>query len=292
MYHWNGMNNDIGQYVKSCPACQTTTDFKTVSNELHPIAVVSPWYHIGMDLIKMPTSKHGNKHILSIDDYFTKWPEAVAIPDKNAETIASTLFDIFLRMGFPAVYSSDQGREFVNSVLELLVEKSKAAHRISSAYHPQTNGLTERFNRTLKDTLIKVCNENQDNWDDFIDEALFAYRAGKQKSTQETPFEIMYDRPPVHVMDSEIPIPSQEEDEARAIQHLSNLRQNILNSTKENIEKSQSQQKKRYKKLHKGKLPYLSPGDQVLRFNCQKASRKGSKLEKKWLGPYIIKSIS
>ena len=124
--------------------------------------------------------------------------------------------------------------------------KSRTSHIIGLS--PQSNGLTERFNRTLKDTLIKVCSDEQDDWDDFIEEAMFAYRSGKQKSTQEAPFEIMYGRLPVHVMDSEIPIPSQEEDQARANQHLSNLRQNILISTKENIEKSQSQQKKRYKK--------------------------------------------
>jgi hypothetical protein len=61
--------------------------------------------------------------------------------------LASSLYKIFLTMGFPAIYSSDQGREFVNSVMSSLIEKTNAVHRISTAYHPQTNGLVERFNQ-------------------------------------------------------------------------------------------------------------------------------------------------
>jgi hypothetical protein len=112
---------------------------------LHPIPIVAPWYHVGIDLVKMTKSKSGNSYILSLVDYFTKWPEAIAIPDKKAETIASSLYTFFLTMVFPAIYSSDQDREFVNSVMSSLIEKTNAVHRISTAYHPQTNSLVERF---------------------------------------------------------------------------------------------------------------------------------------------------
>jgi IS30 family transposase len=80
----------------------------------------------------MPKSKSGNSYILSLVDYFTKWAEAIAIPDKKAETIASSLYKIFHTMGFPAIYSSDQGPEFVNSVMSSLIEKTNAVHRIST----------------------------------------------------------------------------------------------------------------------------------------------------------------
>ena len=96
-------------------------------------------------MVKMPKSKSGNSYILSLVDYFKKWPEAVAIPDKKVETIASSLYTFFLTMGFPAIYSSDQGREVVNSVMLSLIETTNAVHRISTAYHPQANGLVERF---------------------------------------------------------------------------------------------------------------------------------------------------
>ena len=71
---------------------------------------------------------------------------------------------------------------------------TKTDHRVSSAYHPQTNGLVERFNQTLQRCLLKVVNDNQTNWDERLDGALFAYRTAKQKSTKISPFELMYCR--------------------------------------------------------------------------------------------------
>ena len=93
---------------------------KNPDDVLHPIPIVAPWYHVGIDLVKMTKSKNGNSYILSLVDYFTKWP--------------------------------DQGREFANSVMSSLIEKTNAVHRISTAYHPQTNGL------------------NQNDWDIFLPE--------------------------------------------------------------------------------------------------------------------------
>ena len=67
-------------------------------------------------------------------------------------------------------------------------------HRITSAYHPQSNGLVERLNQTLQNTLMKQVNDHQNNWDELLDHALFAFRTSKQKSTKYTPFELMFNR--------------------------------------------------------------------------------------------------
>jgi transposase InsO family protein len=66
-------------------------------------------------------------------------------------------------MGFPAVYSSNQGREFANGIVKQLVEKTKASQRISTAYHPQTNGLVERYNKTIQSMILKTCSPEQDD---------------------------------------------------------------------------------------------------------------------------------
>ena len=78
---------------------------------------------------------------------------------------------------------SDQGREFVNSVKAELFALTGTEHRITSAYHPQTNGLTERFNQTLQTALIKIVNENQNDWEEHLSAVLFAYRTAVQKAT-------------------------------------------------------------------------------------------------------------
>ena len=89
---------------------------------------------------------------------------------------------------------SDQGREFVNSVKEELFALTGTEHRVTSAYHPQTNGLTERFNQTLQTALIKIVNDNQNDWEEHLSAVLFAYRTAQQKATKLSPFEIMYCR--------------------------------------------------------------------------------------------------
>ena len=82
------------------------------------------------------------------------------------------------------VVISDQGREFVNKVNDELMELTGSDHRVTSAYHPQTNGLVERLNQTTQNVLLKLVNENQDNWDELLPSALFAIHTSQQKSTK------------------------------------------------------------------------------------------------------------
>ena len=87
---------------------------------------------------------------------------------------------------------SDQGREFVIQLNQELMKLSGTDHRTTSAYHPQSNGLCERLNQTLQNTLLKRVNDDQDNWDELLPVVLFAIRTSKQKSTCYSPFELMF----------------------------------------------------------------------------------------------------
>lgn len=87
---------------------------------------------------------------------------------------------------------SDQGREFINKVNKHLFQLLGTEDRVSLSYHLQTNDLVERFNQTLQHCLVKLV--NKDNWDEYIDCVLFAYRTSKYHSTNVTPFELMYCR--------------------------------------------------------------------------------------------------
>ena len=97
-------------------------------------------------------------------------------------------------LGCCEVIISDQGREFVNAVQQELFQCTRTKHKVSSAYHPQTNGLTERFNQMLQASLIKIVNRNQNDWDEHLSAILFVYRTSVQKATKVTPFEVMYCR--------------------------------------------------------------------------------------------------
>lgn len=131
---------------------------------------------------------------MTVTDYFSKWPEAKAIPSKEACQVADFLHSLFLRHGFCPCVISDQGREFCNQVSDKLFELTDTEHRVTSAYHPQSNGLAERFNQTLIDSLVKKAHDKQHEWDKHIDSVLFAYRTSKHRSTKMTPFFIMHIR--------------------------------------------------------------------------------------------------
>ena len=151
------MYEDIRAYVQSCDACQRRG--KSHRNEqLHPIPVHTPFYQIGIDFVgPLPLTSNGNKYIITAIDYLTKWLKARAVPEATAEQAANFIYEeIICRHGCPTKILSDRGTHFKNQLIEHLLQKFQIKHLFSTPYHPQTNGLVERFNRTLCESLSKL----------------------------------------------------------------------------------------------------------------------------------------
>ena len=110
---------------------------------------------IGIDWYTLP-EVDGFKHLIVCIDYFSKWSEARAVKDKSAPKVAKFLYEIICRHGCMRIQINYQEKEFVNEVSENLHEMTGTEQRITSAYHPQSNGLCERENCTIKDSLVKV----------------------------------------------------------------------------------------------------------------------------------------
>ncbi|KAL5509510.1 hypothetical protein EMCRGX_G004899 [Ephydatia muelleri] len=198
-FYWIGMVNDVKEYCKTCANCQKANrKFDKFSAELHPIPVKDEvWHTIGVDLIgPLPETQKGNKYIMTVSCLFSKWPEATALPDKIATGVAEFLFLCFTRHGCCKVKISDQGREFVNQVNDELCRLCGIQCNMTSAYHPQSNGLDERFNQTLQRQLLKFVESEQNSWDQFLDAILFSYRVSCQDSTKHSPFYLVYGRQP------------------------------------------------------------------------------------------------
>ncbi|ROT68742.1 hypothetical protein C7M84_013108 [Penaeus vannamei] len=99
-------------------------------------------------------------------DYFTKWPEAYALPDHEAETVAEALVNNFItRFGVPCELHSDQGREFESVVFQECCRLLGIKKTRTTALRPQSDGLVERFNRTLIHEVAKYCSSYQRDWD-------------------------------------------------------------------------------------------------------------------------------
>ena len=153
-----------------------------------------PFQRIGVDLIGpiTPLSSSGKRYILTVVDYATHYPEAVALSGISTEEVAEALCGIYSRVHIPTQVVHDQGTQFMSDVMAEVRRLLSVQNLVSTPYHPQCNGLVERFNGTLKAMLEKLCAERPQDWDRYLDAVLFAYREVKQKSVGFSPFELLW----------------------------------------------------------------------------------------------------
>lgn len=196
-FYWETMYKDIRHYIKTCPDCQRRKMPKTKPlGAMQPIPLIAPWERVGLDLVgPLPVTDNGNKFMAVFMDYFTKWPEVVPIPDAKAETVARAyLYHVICRHGAPKRLLTDLGKNFTSELFKHLNDRLGTKKEFTTAYHPQTDGLVERFNRTLLDMLTMYCAANQEKWDEYLPLVLFAYSTSEHASTLETPFMLTYGR--------------------------------------------------------------------------------------------------
>ena len=144
-----------------------------------------PMEKIAMDIIGLlPTTENGNRFILVVIDYFSRWPEAYAIPNQKAHTVAEKLVQEWIsKYGVMKQLHTHKGKSFENEVLKELTDILRIKKTRTTPYHPQSDGMVERLNRTLKDMLAKTVNDQHNDWDIRIPQVLLAYRTTTHMST-------------------------------------------------------------------------------------------------------------
>ena len=158
--------------------------------------IEEPFRRIAMDIVgPLPRSRAGNRYILVVCDYATRYPDAIPLRSIDAECVAEKMIELFSRVGIPQEILTDQGTNFTSQLLKEVHSMLHINSIRTSPYHPQTDGLVERFNQTLKQMLKKTASEEGKDWDKLIPYLLFAYREVPQMSTGFSPFELMYGRP-------------------------------------------------------------------------------------------------
>ena len=157
-----------------------------------------PFEKIAIDLVtECETSTSGKKHILTIIDHLTGWPEAFPILDKSMDTIVSTFINTYLPVHMcPRYILSDNGTEFKNNLMDQVWKQLGIEWIFSAPYHPQSNGKLEVFHKYLKPTLKKLCEKDPSNWDQYLNQVLTSYRVIPNLATAETPFFLVYGRDP------------------------------------------------------------------------------------------------
>nr|KAG5702344.1 hypothetical protein BaRGS_003011 [Batillaria attramentaria] len=284
-YFWHGMKQEVEDYCRSCCVCQNMNACrKKPAAPLHPIPVPKKkWSLVGMDIIgPLQVTDRGNQYIVALTDHFTKFPVAKAIPCKSSEEVARFMYETICIFGAFDSLITDQGREFINFALDILTDRFNINHRISSAYHPETNGQRERDNRTLKDTLVKIT--DNDDWDELLPAALFAYRTSVHKSTQFSPFLALYGEQAKLPFDVTGDANEQDLNE-EIMDTMKGIHEEVKNKIGENISRAQKKQKEYYDSRRAYDHGFRI-GDKVLIINAARVHRMGGKMAPRFVGPY------
>lgn len=194
-FYWPGLGRDVKQMCRQCSDCQKGNRRKPTRAPLIPLPVMErPWQRIAVDIVgPLDRSRRGNRYLLTVMDFATRYPEAIPLRRTDAATVCEKLIETFSRYGIPEELLSDRGSNFLAKLTKELMEKLGVKHIKTSPYHPQTNGTLERFHSTLKQMLRKTCKDVKD-WDLWIPHLLFAYRETPHSTTGFAPFELMFGR--------------------------------------------------------------------------------------------------
>lgn len=289
-FYWIHCREDVENWCKKCVNCSAVKGPHTRSRgALKLYNVGAPWERIALDVAgPFPTSDSGNKYILVVMDYFTKWPEAFAIPNQEAVTIAEKLVnEVCCRFGVPLEIHSDQGRNFESAVFQETCRIMGMHKTRTTAYHPQSDGMVERFNQTLERHLAKVVESHQKDWDRHIPLFLMSYRSATHESTAVTPAYANFGRElrlPADLLTGRPP------DTPRSItEYASDLRDRIddvHSLVREHGLQASTRMKTRYDR--KANQLGFEEGSWVWLHNPMRKKGKSPKLSPNWEGPYRV----
>ncbi|UYV73872.1 hypothetical protein LAZ67_11001220, partial [Cordylochernes scorpioides] len=295
-YYWPSMLKDVSEFVKTCHLCQSRKGSNHLpSGLLQPIPPANyPFERIGIDFVgPLPSTKRRRKWIIVLTDYYTKYAETKAVSEATVKEVSTFLIEhIILRHGAPRFLISDRGSQFTSNLMKEVMKMCKVKHCFTTSYHPQTNGLTERLNRTLINMISMYVNTDQKNWDEILPFITHAYNTTIQETTGYSPFFLLFGREPMSLLDDEnIPTDSNMDDYDEYIENyldkIARTRQVVINNT----EKTQERMKRNYDKKHNEKI--YEPGHLVAVWTPVRKIGKCEKLLRKYFGPYrILKKLS
>lgn len=291
---WPSMQADIIKYCKECVSCSQ----RKTSPHLRKVPLVNlpevlyPFERTSMDICgPFVTSYSGNKYLLTFQDYFSKYVEAVAIPDQKAETIARVFVtEIIGRHGTPKQLLTDQGPNFVSAVMKNVCQFLNVDKLQTTPYHPQSNGMIERSHRVFKDIMSHYVAKSQQDWDTWVPYVLMAYRFHTQSSTGYSPYFLLHGRDPVLPFDNILkPQTVKYDTDENYVSELMARLNSVFTIVRANLSRSKEKQAIQYNKTASekhftlGQLVYLH--DPSIRTGLSK------KLEKPWTGPYRVVEI-
>ena len=295
-FYWPRLSTDVKLWVQQCDTCHANKPLlRRTHGRLHTHVMGLPGERAAADVGgPLPVTPRGNRYVLVVGDYFTKWIEAIPVPNQTAETLARAILEHYItKFGVPLSLHTDQGRSFESALWKELCTILGMKKTRTTPYRPQSDGYIERFNRTLWHMLRTCTEERKDDWDDVIPILAMAYRSAVNEVTGQTPNMLMLGRE-IH-LPIDLALPS-EPVITTIPEYVSQLREN-MELVYEQVRKKTNWEVKRRKERYDTTAiaTRLKPGDKVW-YNISQlkdANNPSRKLRRRRRGPYlVVKKIS
>ena len=288
-FYWPGHASDVKDWCNTCYICATRkSPIPAKRAPLQPITCDYPLEKVAADIVgPFPVSKTGNKYILVVMDYFTRWAEAYAIPNQEATTVASKLVDeFFCRFSVPSQLHSDQGRQFESSLIKEICKLLDIKKSRTTPYHPEGDGLVERYNKTLLHMLSTTSAHDKD-WEQHIRQVCMAYNSTTQATTGYSPFFLMFGRKPQLPIDLSCGTASKERKYVNEyVTDLQSSFRRAYQEVRKSVSDAQEHQKQRYDQQNSSVC--YEVGDLVWLHSSVVPQAQSKKLHRPWKGPFVI----
>ena len=291
-FYWIHCRRDVEEWCHKCDLCASRKGPGVKKRSpLQLYNVGEPMEHVTIDVLgPLPETESGNKYIFIAMDYFSKWPEAYALPNQEAVTVANVLVSqFFSRFGVPAELHSDQGRNCESHVFQEVCTLLGIHKTRTTALHPQSDGMVERYNRTLENQLAAFVQDHQKDWDLHLPLLLMSYRSAVHETTKFTPAMLMFGRELRVPLDLLLGRPQADLEEQSYLEYAERLRASIatVHDFARDHQQAGSQRMKRRYDI-RSKAFTFSKGELVLLYNPQRKKGKSPKLSRPWEGPYVV----
>eukprot|EP00877_Chromochloris_zofingiensis_P000946 jgi/Chrzof1/10852/Cz05g14160.t1 len=290
-FYWKKVAADVKAYIQTCPACLASKSSTQVPiGLLHSLPVPEgKWQQISMDfMVSLPTTASGFNSIFVVTDRLTKMCQCIpTVNNVTAPTVAELFMKhIWRQYGLPKIVISDRDPKFVCAFWRALFKSLGSKLAFNSAYHPKTDGQTERVNKSLEQVLRCHCSAFPEKWDDYLHFAEFTLNSAKHVSTGYSPFYLMYGYEPL--------CPVSLHDDSVKVQSVMDMLKEMahhLRVAQHNIEKARQQQTEQANKHRRDHVFHV--GDMVMLSteNLNMYHEHGKKLKPRFVGPFAVSEI-